>query len=172
MLNWRMKKGFRGKFLRWFRIWYQNWCFRSFEWYKRRKRWILSKIKHLNMMHVILLSPLPKVKTWILTLDSEKAWKFTPKNFLHASVYCCFRPKQLLFVKISEIRICGKMTCFYRFHYVLSHKFDFWRRIRFQRKNLTRNSYSIRLFIVVFECRRFIHNFEGSKKRGSRFSDN
>ena len=66
-------------------------------------------------MHIILISPLPHVKTWILTQDSEKAWKFTSKNLLHTSVYRCFRPQQLLFAKISKIRICGKMTCFYRF---------------------------------------------------------
>ena len=94
-----MNKVFRGEFLRWIRIWYQNWRFRSFKWYKRRKRLILSKIKHLKMMHIILLSPLPKVETLILTPDSEKAWKFTSKNLLHTSVYCCFQLKRLQCVK-------------------------------------------------------------------------
>ena len=167
-----MKKGFRGSFLLWFRIWCQNWCFCSFKWYKRRKRWILSKIKHLEMMHIILLSPLPNVKTWSLTLDSEKAWKFIPKNLLHTSVYCCFRPKQLLFVKISEITIRGKMTYFHRFHRVPEHKRHFWRRIRVQRKNLPRNPFSIRLFIVVLRWFRFCRLFSDFKIWGSRCFDN
>ena len=158
-----MKKGFRGKFLRWFRIWCQNWCFCFFKWYKRRKRWILSKIKHLEMMHIILLPPLPNVKTWSLTLDSEKAWKFIPKNLLHTSVHCCFRPKQLLFVKISENTIRRKMTYFHR---VPDHKRHFWRWIRVQRKNLPQNSYSIRLLSLFSGDTATLENFEISKSRG------
>ena len=49
MFNLRIKKGFRGKFLRWIRIWYQKSCFRSWKRYKRWKRWISSQINNLKM---------------------------------------------------------------------------------------------------------------------------
>ena len=38
-------------------------------------------------------------QTAFLTPDSESAWKFTSKNLLHTSVYCCFRLKRLQCVK-------------------------------------------------------------------------
>ena len=119
-----MKKGFRGKFLRWFRIWCQNWCFCFFKWYKRRKRWILSKIKNLEMMHILLLSPIPNVKTWRegLTLDSEEAWKFIPKNLLREPFQLCFSPIWCLFwhnrSKMSE-KIAKSSASLY-FIYVLN----------------------------------------------------
>ena len=107
-----------------------------------------------------------------LTLDSKEAWKFIPKNLLHTSVYFCFRPKQLLFVKISEITIRRKMTYFHRFHRVPEHKRHFWRRIRVQRKNLPRNPYSIRLVFVIFRWHSYFGKFRDFKIQGSRYFDN
>jgi hypothetical protein len=83
-----------------------------------------------------------------------------------------FRSKQLLFIKISEIRICEKKTHFHSFHRVLSHKRNFWRRIRNQRENLPRNPFSIRFFIVVLRWHRFCRVLADLEIWGSRFSDN
>ena len=113
-----------------------------------------------------------RTKTAFLTPDSESAWKFTLKNLLHTSFYDCFRLKRLPCVINTEFRILWKMTCFCRFDHVWTKNPRIWHRIRDQHKNLPRNPYSIRLFIVVFSWHSYMRNIKLFKIRWSRFSDN
>ena len=100
------------------------------------------------MTHFILLSSFSRTKTWILAPYSDSAWKFTSKYLFQTSFYCCYRLKQLRFVKITEIRLPEKITCFYCFQPILKRKCQFWCRIRNQRGNLPRKSFFIRHFNV------------------------
>ena len=111
-------------------------------------------------------------KAAFLTADLKSAWKFTPKNLLHTSIYDCFRLKRLPCVINTEFQILWKMTCFYRFNHVWTENPRIWHRIRNQRENLPRNPYSIRLYIVVFSWHSYMRNIKLFKIRWSRFSDN
>ena len=69
------------------------------------KRWYQCTIHHFQVFDWEWTLAFPPEPTWLrtktafLTPDSESAWKFTLKNLLHTSVYCCFRLKRLQCVK-------------------------------------------------------------------------